>query len=315
MSPHHDHLTPPYDSRLNKPFMTPILEIQIESSLVKTFFFTYTPLPSPEYVDVKPGQFVMVWIPGCDEIPMSISHIRSKSVLGISVADVGEATHRLHRLKAGDYIGIRGPYGTSYQLNAGIAIIVGGGIGMASLLPLVAKIAKSKQDAVTDKKNVHQPIIERFSIINGAKNSQQLLFTSQLSAYTMDSCDIDVCTDDGSCGFKGFTTEKLEEILENELKTLHNPNKNLPITVYTCGPEIMLAKIFQICEKYKIMLQASLERMMRCGFGICGLCALDPTGWLVCRDGPVFNSEQLRQVTDFGHITREFSGKTRALHK
>ena len=71
----------------------------------------------------------------------------------------------------------------------------------------------------------------------------------------------------------------------------------------------MIFKIFKICEKYKIELQASLERIMRCGCGLCGLCAIDPLGLLVCKDGPIFNSESLSQMEDFGKYKRDFTGK------
>ncbi len=81
------------------------------------------------------------------------------------------------------------------------------------------------------------------------------------------------------------------------------------ITVYACGPEIMLKRVFEICEGHNVQCQLSLERMMRCGFGVCGLCALEPSGLLVCRDGPVFTNSDLRNCTDFGKKHRDFSGR------
>ena len=81
------------------------------------------------------------------------------------------------------------------------------------------------------------------------------------------------------------------------------------LIVYACGPEIMLYKLFQVCEKHQIEYYASLERIMRCGTGLCGLCALDPLGLLVCKDGPIFSSEILRELEDFGKFKRDFSGK------
>jgi len=79
--------------------------------------------------------------------------------------------------------------------------------------------------------------------------------------------------------------------------------------VYACGPEIMIYKVFQICENYNIELKASLERIMRCGCGLCGLCSIDPLGLLVCKDGPVFSSKDLRRMEDFGKYRRDFTGK------
>jgi dihydroorotate dehydrogenase electron transfer subunit len=68
-------------------------------------------------------------------------------------------------------------------------------------------------------------------------------------------------------------------------------------------------RVFQICEKKSMNLQASLERIMRCGCGLCGLCSIDPLGLLVCRDGPIFKSEILRKLEDFGKYKRDFTGK------
>ena len=81
------------------------------------------------------------------------------------------------------------------------------------------------------------------------------------------------------------------------------------ITVYACGPEKMLYSLFTLSEKMGVRLQASLERWMRCAFGVCGLCALEPTGLLVCKDGPIFDNEILRQVEEFGKTHRDMSGK------
>ena len=111
------------------------------------------------------------------------------------------------------------------------------------------------------------------------------------------------CTDDGSFGFKGFVSKKLEEVLkEKKFKA-----------VYCCGPELMIKSIFNICEKHNIEMQASLERYMKCSFGVCGSCALGP--YFVCRDGPVFDSKQLRQVGDFGKYAKLKSGKKVTLKK
>ena len=237
---------------------------------------------------------------------MSVSRIGPDFEISISVADVGDATHRLHSLQIGDQIGIRGPYGTWYQFNEGDAIIVGGGIGMASLLPLVDEIVQRKQEEPTTYPH-------GFVIIEGAKTEEELIFQGDLGDLTFEGCQMEYCTDDGSYGFKGFTTEKLEELLEAELESQESQSTKRPITVYACGPEKMLFKIFQLCQQKKVALQVSMERMMRCGFGICGLCALEPTGLLVCRDGPVFNMDILKNFTDFGHQSREFSGKLRPI--
>ena len=108
-----------------------------------------------------------------------------------------------------------------------------------------------------------------------------------------------ITTDDGSFGRKGFTIDALEEVLKNK--------KNKIKIVYTCGPEIMMKKVFDICQKYKVELEASLERYMACGFGICGKCMVNDQ--IVCIDGPIFNSKQLGRMPEFGNTARLKSGR------
>jgi dihydroorotate dehydrogenase electron transfer subunit len=78
--------------------------------------------------------------------------------------------------------------------------------------------------------------------------------------------------------------------------------------MYTCGPELMMVGLYDLAKKRKIGFQASLERFMKCGCSICGTCAMDPTGQLVCADGPVFTGEQLAKLTDFGKYLRDAVG-------
>jgi dihydroorotate dehydrogenase electron transfer subunit len=122
--------------------------------------------------------------------------------------------------------------------------------------------------------------------------------------YDREDSKFHVCTDDGSYGEEGFATE----IFENLIKDFSQKDFKNTI-VYSCGPEVMLYKLFQICEKNNTEFYASLERIMRCGCGLCGLCTLDPKGLLVCKDGPVFNSDELKKIVDFGKFTRDFTGK------
>ena len=133
----------------------------------------------------------------------------------------------------------------------------------------------------------------------------ELLYVDELSSILKEH-QLIICTDDGSFGYKGFTVGYFQENLHNLIK---KAKKKENISVYTCGPEIMMKKIFDICENNNIYVQASLERMMRCGFGLCGLCVLDPIGVKVCQDGPVFDNEYLRKIIDFGIFERSISGE------
>ena len=254
---------------------------------VKSFVFKKESKKTP-----KPGQFVMVWAPGVDEVPMSISSYNERGEWSITVKDVGECTHAIHELKIGDYIGVRGPLGNAFKLpqdkNKKI-FLIGGGIGMVPLRFLASELVTSGY---------------KFTTIEGARVENDLIFMDEFFDLKREGSEFNYCTDDGSYGEKGFATE----IFENALKDLEPDEFNNTI-VYTCGPEVMMYKLLQICNEHEIEMQASLERIMRCGCGLCGLCALDPIGSLVCKDGPVFSSDLLNKIDDFGKLKREFSGK------
>lgn len=243
-------------------------------------------------INPKPGQFVLIWAPGVDEVPMSISSYNEKGEWSITVKNIGECTNALHELTIEDYIGVRGPLGNCFQIpqdkNKKI-FLIGGGIGMVPLRFLASELVKSGQ---------------KFLTIEGAKAENDLIFMDEFFDLKREGSEFNYCTDDGSYGEKGFATE----IFENALNDLESDELKNTI-VYTCGPEIMMYKLLQVCNEHYIEMHASLERIMRCGCGLCGLCAIDPTGLLVCKDGPIFTSEQLHKMDDFGKQKRDFSGK------
>jgi dihydroorotate dehydrogenase electron transfer subunit len=254
---------------------------------VKTLSFKFETSLIP-----KPGQFVMIWVPGVDEIPMSISNYDPIGNWFITVKDVGECSHALQNLKVGDFIGVRGPLGNSFKIPSESVkhiYLVGGGIGMAPLRFLAKKLKE---------------LGYRFTIIEGAKIDTELIYLDELTKENYERCNFFCCTDDGSYGKKGLLTEIFEENIskftEQDIKST---------IVFTCGPEMMMYRLSQICKKKGIELFASLERIMRCGCGLCGLCAIDPIGVLVCKDGPIFHITDLNKMDDFGKNRRDFTGK------
>ncbi len=225
----------------------------------------------------EPGQFIMLWMPGVDEKPFAVSH-QNKGLFAVTVEEKGQFTKKISKVKQGAKLGVRGPFGNGFKPKDN-SIIVAGGLGMAPLIQLIKKIKNS-------------------TIIQGAKSKDFLLYLENkelLDVIEKNKNKIIYCTDDGSFGIEGFTPDILKEVIG---KTK---------TVYTCGPEIMMKKVFEVCEKNKIDCEASLERFMRCGFGICGACVCG--NQLVCQDGPVFNSEKLRKMKDFGKFAKLKSGK------
>jgi dihydroorotate dehydrogenase electron transfer subunit len=256
---------------------TRILNVKTESPTVKAFTFK-----DKVCTRAKPGQFLMLWIPGVNEIPLSILDATENGEVSVTVKKVGEATQALHNKKTGEIIGIRGPFGNSFTLKEGKILMVGGGTGTAPLLFLA-------------KKSVSKATKLVFAI--GAKTKEELLFIDKLEE-TCSKDNLIATTDDGSYGVEGLATTPLESLLAKERFDV----------IYTCGPEQMMRKVLDLAEKHGIALEASLERLMRCAIGLCGSCVVGK--YRVCRDGPVFAASQLKEAkSEFGVSKRDFSGK------
>ena len=263
-----------YLTNINRPRIVRIQGIREENPTVKTFVFQ-----DKHCADAKPGQFVMVWIPGIDEVPMSLSSINSDGLSSITVAEVGEATQALHQMKLGDVLGIRGPYGNGFALASGRVMIVGGGTGLAPLLPLTESLMK---------------LSAKTHFLAGAKTRDELFFLERIKKAVS---KVDVTTEDGSYGVKGLVTDLAEKILKKERFNM----------IYACGPEKMMLRMLLLAERYNTPFQASLERYVRCGIGICGSCCVGE--YRVCKDGPVFSDKQLGKArSEFGLFKREADG-------
>lgn len=262
---------------MDRPTVVRISRIVEETPSTKTFYFKYAPAKK-----AIPGQFVMVNVVGVDEIPMSLSSLGSEET-SVTVREVGQATSRLRELSVGDTLGIRGPYGRGFvEVTKGNILVVGGGVGMAPLLPLIRRLCRKRV---------------RINVAIGARTKKELLFIERIRREVGEKGRVLVATDDGSSGSKGFVTTLTEKLLKSKINM-----------VYTCGPERMMRSLYDQCKRSGVPLQTSLERYMRCGIGICGSCNVGP--YRVCKDGPVFNMEQLEEVAgEFGKIKRDVTGK------
>lgn len=263
---------------MGRPKSVRINDMVEESDKTRTVRFSYP------YDDIEfhPGQFMMIWVPGVDEVPMSISYWNLPDV-GVTVAPIGETTKALASLDVGQLIGIRGPFGTSFKTNSKNALVVGGGIGMAPLRPLTYELLSQ---------NV------QVTLLIAAKTKGDLVYLKEFDSLSNTNLRLHKSTDDGSLGHKGLAAEATEKILAKET----------PDTLYTCGPELMMLGLYELAKSYNVAFQASLERFMKCGCGLCGTCALDPTGELVCVEGPVFSGDQLSKITEFGKYHRDSMG-------
>jgi dihydroorotate dehydrogenase electron transfer subunit len=259
---------------MHVPRIVKIKRVITESPTVKTFIFDW------EVKNEIPGNFMMVWN-FKDEKPMSLSLVDPiKNEIGISIRNVGEFTAQVHKLKKGNKLGLRGPYGRGFHISGSKVLAVGGGIGMA---PIVAFTEEASRMGV----EVH--------VVSAASTMNELLFSDRIHKS---GAKLLTCTDDGSHGFCGFGTDLAENaLLEYEYDM-----------VVSCGPEIMMKKLFEMVERSKIPGQFSLERYMKCGMGLCGQCCVDDQGWRVCVEGPVFWTDELRLITEFGKFKRDESG-------
>jgi len=262
---------------LGNPVSVQMSKVIIETPRSKTLQFSFE---GP--ITFQPGQFVMVWVPNVDEVPMSISSWNPPE-MGITVQAIGDATQALVSMSKGDWIGIRGPFGNPFSTNSKKALVVGGGVGIAPLKPLVYNLLDGGSEV---------------TLVLAAKTKNELIYFEEFEKLKHSNLKVEIATDDGSLGLKGFATDAVSKLLDgNEFDRM-----------YTCGPELMMAGLYKLAKNAKVSFQASLERFMKCGCGICGTCAMDPTGQLVCADGPVFTGEQLAGLTDFGKYNRDAVG-------
>ncbi|HID17033.1 TPA: dihydroorotate dehydrogenase electron transfer subunit, partial [Candidatus Bathyarchaeota archaeon] len=157
--------------------------------------------------------------------------------------------------------------------------------GIAPLIGAIERLARSRR---------------RAKVILGAESKAELLFLRKIeeAALTNPSLKFIPVTEDGSYGVKGDVAAAVESEAARGFRG----------QILTCGPEPMIRKILKFCAKRKIPLQASLERVMRCGIGLCGSC--DVAGFRVCKDGPVFDLQALNlMVGELGAYKRDLAGK------
>jgi dihydroorotate dehydrogenase electron transfer subunit len=251
-----------------------------ETPSVKTFVF-YDKLSS----NAKPGQFLMVWIPRAEELPMSVMISNKRDHAAITVRKHGFGSTSLYEKVQNDTIGIRGPYGNYFRVNNDLKnpLLVGGGTGLVPLMRLATVFNKLRG---------------KCTIIMGAKSKDEVLFKGLVNKILSKvSNNLIVTTEDGSYGIKGVVTDALKSIIKKEKFDM----------IYTCGPELMMKNIYDLSVIHSIPIQASLERYMKCGIGICASCCINDK--LVCKDGTVFNENQLSLMLEFGKIYRDKSGR------
>ncbi len=275
----------------SQPIMGKIIRIEDECEDTKNFF-----VEMPEKIEgVKAGQFVMLWIPVVDEYPIGVAGFKDE-ILELGIAKMGVGTEALFNKQIGERVGIRGFYGKPFKPLENVNhLLLGGGFGMTPLKLLINTL-KSRNRG------------DKIHVFEGARTKNKLMYLDFLqNLHDKGEIKFHVCTDDGSWGYKGFPTVALEEVLQEDSQQS---------VIYVAGPERMMKVVFEIGKKYqnvKDMQMSLADRYMRCGFGLCSACTVDPTGWRICVDGPVFNKEQLEQITDFGEYIRLATGEKKRI--
>ncbi len=222
-----------------------------------------------------PGQFVNIRVR--DSIspllrrPISIHQVNSKEkTFKLLYEVIGSGTETLSKHKPGDEVDVLGPLGKGFSFEGDNAILVAGGMGIAPLAFLAWELLNNNK---------------KVSIFIGTKTKN---FTICEGALKNAGAEVHFATEDGSYGNKGLVTDILSSrITHYSLLVTH---------IYSCGPKVMLKEVAKIAKKNNLPCQVSMEAYMACGIGACYGCALESrSGYkMCCKDGPVFNAEEIK---------------------
>ncbi|MFH0948796.1 MAG: FAD/NAD(P)-binding protein [Elusimicrobiota bacterium] len=264
-----------------QPIKSEVLKITDESSNIKTF----TLKPSEKF-SFATGQFVEFTTDGIGESPFTPSSSPYETeTIDVTIMKVGYVTEKIHQLKKGDVVGIRGPYGKGYPIEQMFnkeVLILGGGVGMAPLRSFLLTL-------------IHQ--IEKFKKIilcYGAKSPEDIIYKQEFEGWkkiknleilrSVDKCPTGLWKEE--IGVVTCLLDKAKFDLKNAVSIV-------------CGPPIMMKfgtkKLLEIgFTPEKIYL--SMEKNMSCGLGKCGHCQLGP--YFVCKDGPVFTYDKIKDLEE-----------------
>lgn len=231
-----------------------IKEVKSENDMTKSFVFE-TP-----FSECEPGQFIMAWLPGVEEAPFCIAN---DDPFMLTIAAVGPLTNKIHTLKAGDKLWVRGPFGQGFVADSAVKkpVLVGGGYGSAPMAYLGRCFLEEGCAPVA---------------VLGGRTATSVLAADRFEALNI---PLHITTDDGSLGEEGRVTAPVERLLK----------EGKCDAIYAVGPNGMLAALEDLAKKYNVPAHLSWEEKMGCGMGICGMCE-HTDGRLLCLEGPVLSS-------------------------
>ncbi|HEX4943407.1 MAG TPA: sulfide/dihydroorotate dehydrogenase-like FAD/NAD-binding protein [Usitatibacteraceae bacterium] len=222
----------------------------------------------------RPGQFVMLRVrDGGERIPITIAdYDRQAGTITIVVQEVGATTKRVCALEAGDEIlDVAGPLGGHIDIAPGGHVCgIGGGFGSAALLCLMREFT-ARGDTTT--------------AILGARNKELLILADELRPLCT---HLEICTDDGSAGFKGFVTQRLKQLIDGG-------GERRPDSVVAIGPMAMMRAVAETTRAAKVKTLVSMDPLMVDGTGMCGGCRVTVAGkaQFACVDGPCFDAHEV----------------------
>ena len=242
-------------------------------------------LADGEVLDHEPGQFVMVSLLGIGEVPISVcSSPTKRDSFELCVRAVGKVTRSLHKLKAGDEIGIRGPYGKGFPiriLEGNDLLLIAGGLGLAPLRSLITYVLDNRRD------------FGKVHLLFGCKEPKEMLFSDELEKWNERTDLHYACTVDRAApewaGNVGVITTLIPGVDIEPARTF----------AAVVGPPIMYNFVIKELISKGIparQILLSFERNMKCGNGKCGRCQIQ--NLYCCQDGPVFNYEKIKNLSE-----------------
>jgi NAD(P)H-flavin reductase len=267
------YIAPP--NKMLLPAWTEVAKITPEAEGVTTLALRFTDPDLQQRYRWEPGQFNMLYVPGYGEAAISMSSdVESADGMVIhTVRSVGSVTKAISRLKLGDLVGLRGPFGTSWPLKAieGMDVVIScGGIGLPPLRGAIQSIIRNRSR------------YGKVILLYGARTPKDMMYPGEYEAWQNAGIDLQITVDRGDDTWNGRVG--VVPIMFYNIRP--DPRKTV---VLACGPEIMLR--FVIYETLARRIPAerifvSMERNMKCGQGACGHCQMGP--YFICKDGPVF---------------------------
>jgi NAD(P)H-flavin reductase len=262
-----------------EPYWAEIVEIVPEAPGIATYWLRFLDPAVRQGYTFQPGQFNMLYLPGYGESAISISSdSENHERIGHTIRYTGNVTQNIARLKVGDILGVRGPFGTAWPIEQykGADLILGtGGVGLPPLRPIIYHVMRHRQD------------YGRVVLLYGARTPKDLQFTREYESWEKAGVETMITVDRADETWTGQVG--VVPILFYRLRM--DPKKSI---VMTCGPEIMIRFVVYEALARRVhpsRIFVSLERNMKCGLGQCGHCQLGP--YFVCKDGPVFSFEDL----------------------